>query len=38
MTYSVYDSYGCLVRKFPTYLAALNYKTIFGNTGWTINY
>lgn len=38
MRYEVYDSYGSLVRKFPTYLAALNYKTIFGNTGWTINY
>lgn len=38
MKYKVYDSYGCLVRKFSTCLAALNYKTIFGNTGWTINY
>lgn len=38
MTYNVYDSYGCLVRKFPTSLAALNYKTTFGNTGWTIEY
>lgn len=38
MTYKVYDSYGCLVRRFPTYLVALNYKTTFGNTGWTINY
>lgn len=38
MTYKVYDPYGCLVRKFQTYLAALNYKIIFGNTGWTIEY
>ena len=38
MRYNVHDSHGCLVRKFSTYPAALNYKTIFGNTGWTIEY
>ena len=36
MTYKVYDSYGCLVRIFPTYLAAVNFKSVFGNYGWTI--
>lgn len=36
MAYRVYDSYGCLVRKVPTYLAAINFKTTFGNPQWTI--
>lgn len=36
--YKVLDTYGCLVRVFPTYLAALNFKQTFGNTGWTIKY
>lgn len=36
--YRIYDSYGCLVRKFPTYQAAFNYRIIFGNTGWTIKH
>lgn len=38
MRYELYDSYGCLVRKFPTYLAALHFKETFGNIGWTINH
>lgn len=34
--FKVLDSYGCLVRMFPTYLAAINYKYTFGNSGWKI--
>ena len=35
--YSVYDSYGHLVRGgFSSYRDALQYKEIFGNPSWTI--
>lgn len=34
--YKVYDSLGNLVRRFPTYRQASNYKFAYGNTGWTI--
>jgi hypothetical protein len=34
--FKVLDSYGCLVRMFPTYLAAIDYKYIFGNSSWKI--
>lgn len=36
MNYKVYDSYNCLVRVFSTYVEALNFKTVCGNTNWTI--
>ena len=34
--YKVFDSLGNLMRKFSTYQAALNYKTVFGNYNWYI--
>ena len=34
--YCVYDSMGNLMRVFPTYKQASNYKLAFGNYGWTI--
>lgn len=37
MKWCVYDNYGCLVRGFNSYLAALKYKVTYGNPGWTIN-
>lgn len=34
--YRVYDSCGELVKYFPTFMEALNYKITFGNSGWYI--
>lgn len=34
--YRVFDSLGNLMRKFSTYQAAINYKTVFGNYNWYI--
>lgn len=34
--YGVYDGWGILVKRFPTYKQAVNYKYIFGNKTWTI--
>ena len=37
--YKVFDSLGKLVRAgFSTYLDALNYKCVFGNSGWYISH
>lgn len=36
--YKVFDSWGNLVRRFPTYKQANNYKYACGNTGWTIKF
>lgn len=38
MMYKVYDSLGNCLRSFSTYKEAANYKFIFGNPSWTINY
>lgn len=34
--YKVFDSVGKLVRSFPTYKEAANYKFVYGNIGWSI--
>ena len=34
--YKVYDSYGNLMKRFPTYIQASNYKFAYGNSNWTI--
>lgn len=34
--YSVYDSLGNFMRKFPNYQQASNYKFIYGNSSWYI--
>ena len=34
--WKVCDSYGNLMRRFTSYKAALDYKTIFGNSKWYI--
>ena len=34
--YKVFDSLGNLMRKFSTYQAAVIYKMVYGNYGWTI--
>ena len=34
----VYDSLGNLMGKFPNEIQALNYKNIYGNSGWSIKY
>lgn len=36
MRYRVYDSVGKFIKSFPTYIQAFNYRSIFGNYGWTI--
>lgn len=35
--FKVYDSYGNLVRSFPTYEQAYNFKHTFGNSNWIIS-
>nr|DAM35204.1 MAG TPA: hypothetical protein [Bacteriophage sp.] len=34
--YLVLDSYGNLIKKFPTYQQASTFKFVCGNYGWTI--
>ena len=34
--YKVYDSWGNLMKRFPTYKQAYNYKYTYGNCGWYI--
>lgn len=34
--YSVYDSLGNFMRKFPSFKQASNYKFIYGNSSWYI--
>ena len=34
--YKVFDSEGNFMRKFPSYQAAVIYKTAYGNKYWTI--
>lgn len=36
MRYYVYDSVGRFLRSFPTYKAALVYKTVMGRWDWRI--
>lgn len=36
MKYKVYDSWGNLMKSFPDYKQAYNYKFAFGNYGWSI--
>lgn len=36
MRYKVYDSCGALVKSFPTYKQASNYKYTYGNIYWSI--
>lgn len=35
--YYVYDSLGNLMKVFPTYEQASNYKFAYGNYSWTIS-
>lgn len=34
--YKVYDSFGNLMRRFPTKEQAYNYKEAFGNKKWKV--
>lgn len=34
--YIIKDSYGNIIRKFPTFQQASVYKQAYGNIGWTI--
>lgn len=34
----VYDSLGNFMKEFPNSTQAINYKTIYGNSGWSIKY
>lgn len=36
--YKVYDSWGNLMKGFPTYKQASNFMFAFGNSGWTIKF
>ena len=36
--FTVYDSKNNKLRTFPTYKQAINYKYVFGNVFWSIDY